>query len=107
MTGQVAVITGGGRGIGRTFALELAKAGAKIAVTGRNAAPLEETVKLVEAAGGEAMASVCDVVNRQSVEHAFEEIRKVYGRVDVLVNNAGVNGAVDELWRADPDEWWE
>ena len=107
MSDQVVVVTGGGRGIGRTFALELSKAGARIAVTGRNAAPLEETVKLIQTNGGMAIAAVCDVAKQKSVEHAFEEIRTAYGRIDVLVNNAGVNGAIDELWRADPDEWWE
>ena len=102
----VVVVTGGGRGIGRTFALELAKTGAKIAVAGRNTGPLDETVKLIRASGGNATAAVCDVADPKSVERAFDEIRKAYGRVDVLVNNAGVNGAVDELWKADPDEWW-
>ena len=106
MSDAVAVVTGGGRGIGRTFALALAKTGAKIAVTGRTASPLDETVKLVQTAGGTAIAVTCDVADPKSVERAFGAIHNTYGRVDVLVNNAGVNGAIDELWRADPDEWW-
>jgi NAD(P)-dependent dehydrogenase (short-subunit alcohol dehydrogenase family) len=103
-TVSVAVITGGGRGIGRAFALALARTGARIVVTGRNPAPLEETVKL---AGGDALAVVCDVADPKSVDRAFAEIREKCGGVDVLVNNAGVAGTIALMWHADPDAWWQ
>jgi NAD(P)-dependent dehydrogenase (short-subunit alcohol dehydrogenase family) len=103
---QVIVITGGGRGIGRAFALALAKTGATIVVTGRNAAPLETTVELVESDGGRATAVSSDVADQKSVDRAFDEILAKHGRVDVLVNNAGVPGTIDLMWRADPDSWW-
>src|ERR1043166_1636395 len=106
MSQPIAVITGGGRGIGRAFALALARAGAKVVVTGRTAASLDETVALVRRQGGEAIAVVCDVAKRASVERAFAEIQAKCGRVDVLVNNAGVAGAIGEMWRVDPDDWW-
>jgi NAD(P)-dependent dehydrogenase (short-subunit alcohol dehydrogenase family) len=99
----VAVITGGGRGIGRDFALTLARSGARVVVTGRNPGPLEETAKQI---GGDAVAIVCDVADPKSVDHAFAAIQARCGRVDLLVNNAGVNTAVETLWNVDPDLWW-
>jgi NAD(P)-dependent dehydrogenase (short-subunit alcohol dehydrogenase family) len=102
----IAVITGGGRGIGRTFALALAKAGAKVVVTGRTQASLDETIALVQSQGGEAIGIACDVADPKSVGRAFEQIHAQCGRVDVLVNNAGVNTAVETMWQVDPDLWW-
>ncbi len=100
---SVAVVTGGGRGIGRAFSLALAKTGAKVVVTGRTKKSLDETVRLL---GGDALAVACDVADPKSVDRAFGEIRDKCGRVDVLVNNAGVNTAIDTLWEVDPDLWW-
>ena len=103
---RIAVITGGGRGIGRDFALTLARAGWDIAVTGRNRAPLEETAKRVEQLGRKAMIATCDVVDPAGVDAAFAQISRDFGPIDLLVNNAGVNTAVETLWRVDPELWW-
>lgn len=104
--GQVALITGGGRGIGRAMALELAKAGAVVAVVARSEDQLTETVTLIEGAGGRAIALPVDVTDQPAVERAVAETERQLGPVDLLVNNAGHGGLVGPLWEVEPDEWW-
>lgn len=89
--GKVAVVTGGASGIGRATALAFARAGAKVvAVTGRNVAGAEETVKRIEEMGGEAVSIRCDVTSEQQVEAMVAETVRVFGRLDFAFNNAGV-----------------
>jgi NAD(P)-dependent dehydrogenase (short-subunit alcohol dehydrogenase family) len=106
LSGQVALVTGGGRGIGRVFAQTLAAAGAKVAVAARSEDELAGTVALVEAAGGQALAVPLDVTDRRAVEHAVAGIERQLGPLALLVNNAGVSGPFDTVWDVDPDEWW-
>ena len=93
----VALVTGGGRGIGASIARELAAAGMEVAVTGRTAAQVEAVAQEV---GGRAL--VGDVSKREDVEHWFAEV----GDVDLLVNNAGISGSQENAWEEDPDDWW-
>jgi NAD(P)-dependent dehydrogenase (short-subunit alcohol dehydrogenase family) len=104
--GQVAVVTGGGRGIGRAMAQELAKAGAAVAVVARSEEQLDETVALIEGEGGRAIALPADVTDQQAVERAAAETERQLGPVDLLVNNAGGGGQVGPIWEVEPDEWW-
>jgi NAD(P)-dependent dehydrogenase (short-subunit alcohol dehydrogenase family) len=104
--GQVAVVTGAGRGIGRAMAQELAKAGAAVAVVARSEDQLTETVALIEGAGGRAIALPEDVTDQQAVERAMAETEQQLGPVDLLVCNAGHGGQVGPLWEVEPDEWW-
>lgn len=90
LKGQVAVVTGASRGLGRGMALGLARAGAHVVGLARGEEGLAETRRLVEEAGGEASGIVCDVTSKDSVSAAAKEIRDRFGQVDVLVNNAGV-----------------
>jgi NAD(P)-dependent dehydrogenase (short-subunit alcohol dehydrogenase family) len=106
-TGQVAVITGGGRGIGRVIAQALAEEGASIAVVARSEGQLAETTTLIREIGGEAIAIVGDVRDRQAVIQMAEQVVQQLGPVDILVNNAGRHHALGPLWLADPDEWWK
>ena len=106
LRGQVALVTGGGRGIGRIFAKALALAGATVAVAGRAIDDLRETVREIETAGGRASATVIDVTDRNRVDDGFSRLESTIGVVDLLVNNAGLWGPIDNLWNADPDEWW-
>ena len=106
LTGQVALVTGGGRGLGRAFAKALSEAGAVVAVTARSEDQLAETVKLIEGAGGRALAIVGDASDPQSVEQAVTAVEEQLGPVDILVNNAGSTGEFKEEWLTDPDEWW-
>ena len=106
LTGHVALVTGGGRGLGRAFAQALSKSGAAVAVTARSEDQLAETVKLIESAGGGALAFAGDASDPQSVEQAVTTAERQLGPVDILVNNAAVHGEIKEEWLTDPDEWW-
>jgi len=107
LTGQIALVTGGGRGLGRIFAQVLAAAGATVAVSGRSLANLEETVSSIEASGGRAVAMAFDVAERRRVEDSIGNLGLTHGRIDLLVNNAGLWGPIDYLWDADPEAWWQ
>ena len=89
LTGKVAVVTGGNRGLGRAFAHALGEAGASVAILARNAARSEEVVGELAARGITAAAFEGDVARRADIERAAGEIVERFGRVDVLVNNAG------------------
>ena len=89
LTGKVAMITGGGTGIGQEAAIALAAEGAKIMVLGRRPEPLQDTVVKIEQAGGEAIACVTDVTEVAQIEKAAQLLKERWGRLDILVNNAG------------------
>jgi 3-oxoacyl-[acyl-carrier protein] reductase len=97
LEGQVALVTGGGRGIGANIARELAAAGAHVTVTGRTP---EEVEAVAQEVGGRAL--VGDVSRREDVQRWFSEV----GVPDVLVNNAGIAPDEDAAWVIDVDEWW-
>ncbi len=103
---KVVAVTGGGRGIGRAIALAHAAEGAKVAVLARTETDLEETVGLIEDAGGAGLAVPADLVDYGQVESAFATIVRELGPVDVLINNAGTYVAIGPVWEVDPDEWW-
>ena len=90
LTGQVALVTGGGRGLGRAFAVELAKAGAAVGITARTQLQLDETLRLVEESGGQAIAFSADVTDKIAMEKVVASLEERFGSVDILVNNAGV-----------------
>jgi 3-oxoacyl-[acyl-carrier protein] reductase len=97
LEGQVALVTGGGRGIGRNIAVELASAGASVTVTGRTQEQVEATAREI---GGRAL--VGDVSKREDVERWFAET----GDVDLLVANAGTAISEPAAWEVEIDEWW-
>lgn len=105
LAGQVAIITGGGRGLGRAMAQALATAKAKVAVVARNEAQLAETVDLVREAGGHVLAVPADITDRKAVETMVGTVRQELGEVDILVNNAGVASPLGPIWEVDPEEW--
>lgn len=107
LTGQVALVTGGGRGFGRAFAVELAKAGAAVGITGRTQSHLDETLKIVEASGGRSIAFSADVTDKPAMEEVVACLEERFGPVDILVNNAGVLTPLGNDWELDADEWWE
>ena len=91
LSGKHALVTGGSRGIGRAIALALARESAAVVVNVRsNAAEAQAVVREIEAQGGQAVASLADVSEREAVDAMVDEVRQRYGRLDVLVNNAAV-----------------
>ncbi len=94
LDGRVAIVTGAGGGLGRAFALALAGAGARVAAADCNLESACVTVEQILARGGEAMAVQVDVADEDSVERMARSIAERWGRVDVLVNNAGVYGSI-------------
>jgi NAD(P)-dependent dehydrogenase (short-subunit alcohol dehydrogenase family) len=106
LVGQVALVTGGGRGIGRAVAEALAAAGAAVMVTARSSDQLAETESCIEAAGGRVVALPTDVADPAAVAGLVAAAERRLGPIDLLVNNAGTSGTPGPLWEADPDEWW-
>lgn len=87
---RVAIVTGAGAGLGREYALGLAQRGAKVVVNDHAAGPAEETVALIAAAGGEALAAAADVADEAQVAEMVRRTTERWGRIDILVNNAGI-----------------
>ena len=98
------MVTGASRGIGRACALELAKAGAKVALAARQIDKLEEVAAEIRQAGGEAFAIALDLASPDSIKAAFATVAKDFGRIDILINNAGVTKDGLAL-RMKPDDW--
>lgn len=107
LAGQVAVVTGGSRGIGREVARAFAMAGAKVAVTARDAQKLDETVQIIRDAGGECSAFVMNVTDNEEIINTVKKITETYGAIDILVNNAGLGALGQTPWNADIDDWWK
>jgi NAD(P)-dependent dehydrogenase (short-subunit alcohol dehydrogenase family) len=106
LIGQTAMITGGGRGLGRAFALGLAATGMSVAVVSRTDDELAETVRHVETAGGRAAAFRTDVSSPRDVVETVKAVERRFGKIDLLINNAGVGGPVGPAWQVDAEDWW-
>ena len=105
LTDKVAIITGGGRGIGRAIAYAYAAEGARVVIAARNTTQLDEVVAEIEANGGEVLAVPTDVQVRSEVETLVQKTVDRFGRIDILVNNAGINPR--GLFLDSTDEQWE
>ena len=105
LAGQVAVITGAGRGIGAAIARQLAQIGVTTVLCGRTQATLDATAQTILKAGGKAEVIPCDVTILHQLEYAAARVDSTFGRLDILVNNAGVGGFNDPLHLLMPDEW--
>lgn len=105
LAGQVSVVTGAGRGIGAAIALKLAEMGAIAVLCGRRRAPLEATAAAISSAGGKAEVRECDVTDLRSVEAVAAQVERAFGRVDILINNAGVGTFSMPLHEMPPDSW--
>ena len=105
LNGQIAVITGGGRGIGAAIAIKLADMGARSIICGRTRAALEHTAAAIQGNGGQSTVVECDLTDLRSVEALAEHVGRDFGRIDILVNNAGIRGQQGPLQELPPDGW--
>jgi NAD(P)-dependent dehydrogenase (short-subunit alcohol dehydrogenase family) len=103
--GQVAVVTGASRGIGRATALALAAAGARVVLAARGAEALAAVAREVEQAGGEALALPADVADERQAEALIAGTLARFGQLDILINNAGVIGPIAPAWQTVPAAW--
>lgn len=107
LDGQVALVTGGGRGIGRAIAQSLAAAGASVAVLARSSDELDETVRIIEAAHGRALPFAADVTNTDAIQSVIKAVEESLGPMDLLVNNAATIGPLAPFWESDINAWWK
>jgi NAD(P)-dependent dehydrogenase (short-subunit alcohol dehydrogenase family) len=106
LDGQVALVTGGGRGIGLAIGEALGSAGARVALAARSEGELAGAVAAVEARGGVARGWGLDVTDLEAVVRVAGEVEAAFGPVTLLVNNAGTAQGPGPLWEADPGDWW-
>ncbi len=107
LTGKVAVVTGGGRGIGRAISLALADFGAKVLVCGRTAKTLESAVEKIQADGGNAVAQQVDVSEESGIMVVRDRALSEFGRIDILINNAGIDPHYASMEKTSVTEWDE
>jgi 3-oxoacyl-[acyl-carrier protein] reductase len=106
LLGQVAIVTGAGRGIGRGIALRFAAEGAAVGLTARTKAQIDQTLSQIEAAGGSGLAIDGNATCRQDVERIVRTVEDRVGGPTILVNNAGIGGPYGPMGVVDPDQWW-
>jgi len=102
---KVAIVTGGNRGIGRACALALARAGAKLAIVGRDVAKLEETTKEISKLGHQVLSIRADITNLSDIEEMVKKVLSAFGQIDILVNNAGI--AIQEMVLDVTEKSWD
>ena len=104
---KIAVITGGGRGLGRVIALACAREGADLVLASRSVEALQETRAEVESFGRKALVVPTDIRHEDSVRNLAEQALARFGHIDILVNNTGITGPTAPLWEITPAEWEE
>jgi NAD(P)-dependent dehydrogenase (short-subunit alcohol dehydrogenase family) len=105
LKGKIAVITGGGRGIGQAIAFAFAKAGAKVVITSRKANDLETTANEIKAFGGDAFALPAHLGKAEEIKKMINTVMEKFGRIDILVNNAGASPAMGSVLECDERLW--
>ncbi|MDA1101592.1 MAG: SDR family NAD(P)-dependent oxidoreductase [Proteobacteria bacterium] len=105
LQGQTAFVTGGGTGIGRAVAIDLAAAGATVIVCGRRAGPLAETVQVITEGGGAASAVTCDLTDPDAIELCAQALLAEHGAIDILINNAGFSSRIRSTRYIGAEEW--
>jgi NAD(P)-dependent dehydrogenase (short-subunit alcohol dehydrogenase family) len=117
LEGKIAIVTGGGSGLGKEFGLALARAGADIVIAGRRPGPLEEVAAEIRQIGRKAMTVPTDVIDSKQVNHLVEKALAEFGHIDILINNAGIAKGVDPsgndvlttsvrpIWEMTDEQW--
>jgi NAD(P)-dependent dehydrogenase (short-subunit alcohol dehydrogenase family) len=107
LAGQIGVVTGAARGLGRAFALGLAQAGMAIAITDRREDELKETLHLLQSSGAKSVALGADVADPAQVAGLIKSVEEKLGPIDLLVNNAALAGPAGPTWESDVQAWWQ
>ncbi len=102
---KVAVVTGGGSGIGKASVMEFARNGAKVILLDRTPENAEKVKRQVEEAGGEALVIECDIEQPQQVKEAIDQAAATWGRLDIVFANAGINGAMAPIETMEMEDW--
>lgn len=105
LNGKIALVTGAGRGIGTAIAIKMGALGATTVVSGRTLARLQHAAGQIRSAGGEAEAIACDVADWNSVASLADRVQKTFGRIDILINNAGIGWFGGPLHTMPPEKW--
>jgi NAD(P)-dependent dehydrogenase (short-subunit alcohol dehydrogenase family) len=105
LDGKVAIITGGGRGIGRVIALRYAAEGASVVISGTSKEAVEQTARDIQESGARALAVIADVSDEEAVKQLIARTYETFGRIDILVNNAGVAGPTAPIVQVTREEW--
>lgn len=105
LSGKVVIVTGASRGIGAATAIELARAGAKLSVSSRNAAACSDVLEIIGNDGGDAFAASCDMSDYDAVSKLVNDTIERYGKIDVLINNAGIIDPIGRIENTDPEDW--
>jgi NAD(P)-dependent dehydrogenase (short-subunit alcohol dehydrogenase family) len=103
---KVALVTGGGRGIGCAFAQALASAGASVVLAARSESEISEVAKAIRTRGGNALAVQADISKSEDVKNLVQAAISHNGHVDILINNAGITGPIQPVIDTDPEQWW-
>ena len=108
LAGQVAIVTGAGRGIGRALAARLAAEGMKVGLVARTGAEVDSLRDEIVASGGQALSFAADVADPAAVKRVVTEVENTLGPVELMVNNAARSASWnnEKLWEIDPDDWW-
>lgn len=107
LNNKVALVTGAGRGIGRSIALAYSEAGAAVCAVARTGSEIEETAKEIREKGGQAITNICDVASYEDVQLLFQRTVAELGGLDIVVLNAGVNVERNSVEESDPQKWRE
>lgn len=105
LQGKIAVVSGGGSGIGKATAIRFAEQGAKVVMLDRTPKHAEETKATIEQAGGEALVLECDISKPDMIQQGFAKVVETYGKLDIVFANAGINGTMAPIETLELEEW--